>query len=154
MPLNIDKLYGTLLGRLVILCFIVFLAIHNATLGLLAVLVIITISNKFGSFSVEGMENQDTTPTTIGDENANNNGEQIVLTGSAAKKISEIKQSIADGTLGVDKEDIKKAIMSKDSNAIPVDPNMNSSDEVIPSTTAMINSSKSNFEGFMSFASL
>jgi len=157
-PKAVNNLYGSLLGRLFLVCVVIFFAMNNTTLGLLAVLAVITASNQFGSFT-EGMENQ--TPTTIGEDNTDTTGGQTVLTNSAAeaakKKISDIKQSIADGTSGVDKEDIKTAIMSKDSKTIPVNPNMNSSstDEVNPFTTGMLNTnSGSSLEGFSPYASV
>lgn len=151
-PKVVNNIYGTLLGRLFLVCVVIFFAINNTTLGLLAVLALITSSNQFGSF-VEGMDNQ--TPTTVGEENVNTTGGQTVLTNSAVeavkKKISELKQSVADGTTGIDKEDIKNAIMSKDSKSIPVDSNMNSSSEVDPSSTGILTNSK--LEAFSSYAS-
>ena len=126
---------------------------NNTTLGLLVALAIITALNQFGSFT-EGMENG--TPTTVGEDNTETTGSQTVLTASATesakKKISDLKQSIADGTTGVDKEDIKTAIMSKDSKQIPVDPNMTSSNEVTASSSAMLNPSSSTLEGFSTYA--
>jgi hypothetical protein len=116
----------------------------NTTLGLLVVLVIITISNQYGSF-VEGFEQ----PTTIGDDNnlATNNTRKV-LTKDLEKKISDLKQSNEDGTIGIDLENIKAAIMSKDSKQIPVDPDMNNSStgEVNAFTTGMLTTSK--LEGF------
>lgn len=120
---------------------------NNATLGLLVALTIITASNQFGSF-VEGMENG--SPTTIGEENVDTSDATIkVLT---KKKVSDLKQDIADGTIGVDKEDIKAAISSKSSKEIPVDPNMNSSSEVSAFTTGMLNTNSSTLEGFTAYA--
>lgn len=158
-PKTVNNLYDYLLGRLFLVCVVIFFAINNRTLGLLAALVVITSVNQFGSF-VEGMENE--TPTTIGEDNPDTTGGQIILTNSAAqnakKKISNIKQSIADETSGVDKEDIKTAIMSKNSKTIPVNPNMNSSStgEVSPFTSGMLNttSSSSSLEGFSPYASV
>ena len=152
-PKIVNNIYSSLLGRLFLICIVIFLAMNNTTLGLLVALAIIAATNQFGSF-VEGMENA--TPTTIGEENVENSGSQTVLTNSAVdsakKKISDLKQSIADGTNGIDKEDIKSAIMAKDSNQIPVDPNMNTSTEVSASSTAMINPSNSTLENFSNFA--
>lgn len=157
-PKAVNNLYDSLLGRLFLVCVVIFFAKNNTTLGLLAALAVITASNQFGSF-VEGMEDQ--TPTTIGEDNTDTTGGQIVLTNLAAKaakkKISDIKQSIADGTSGIDKEDIKTAIMSKDSKTIPVNPNMNSSStgEVSPFTTGMLNTtSSSSLEGFSPYSSV
>lgn len=153
-PKVVNNMYGSLLGRLFLVCVVIFFAMNNTTLGLLVALAVITASNQFGSF-VEGMDNQ--TPTTVGEENVNTTGGQTVLTNSAAeaakKKISDLKQSIADGTVGVDKEDIKTAIMSKDSNTIiPPAKNLINNTEVNPSSSAMLNSSKSTLEGFSPYA--
>ena len=160
-PKSVNNLYDSFLGRLFLVCVVIFFAINNTILGLLATLTVITSSNQFGSFT-EGMDNQDNTDTI---------GGQTVLTNSAAKaakkklsddkdKISDIKQSINHGTSGIDKEDIKLAIMSKDSKTIPVNPNMNrsSTGEVSPFTTKMLNtassSSSSLLEGFSHYASV
>jgi hypothetical protein len=152
-PKVVNNIYSSLLGRLFLVCVVILFAMNNTTLGLLAALAVITASNQFGSFT-EGMENG--TPTTIGEENVNTTGNQIVLTDSAAeaakKKISDIKQSIADGTVGVDKEDIKTSIMSKDSNTIPIAENMTSSDEVSASTSSMLKQSSASLEGFSPYA--
>ena len=152
-PRVVNNIYGSLLGRLFLVCTVIFFAMNNTTLGLLVALAIITSSNQFGSFT-EGMENG--TPTTVGDDNASSgvdtSSKQVVLTGDAAKKISDLKQQVADGIIGVDKEDIKAAIMSKDSKQIPVDPNMNSSSEVSAFTTGMLTPSSSSLEGFSSYA--
>jgi anti-sigma28 factor (negative regulator of flagellin synthesis) len=151
-PKVVNNMYNNILGRLLLVCVIIFCSINNTTLGLLSVLIIISGLNKFGSF-VEGMTNE--TPTTIGEENTDTTGSQVVLTNSAVdsakKKISDLKQSIADGTTGIDKEDIKTAIMSKDSKQIPVDTNMNSSSEVEPSSSGILNPSSGTLEGFSQY---
>lgn len=153
-PKVINNIYSSILGRLFLICIVIFFAMNNTTLGLLVALTIITASNQFGSF-VEGMENG--TPTTIGEENIDITGDQKVLTKSAAdatkKKISELKQEINNGTIGIDKEDIKVAIMPKDSKQIPVDTNMTNSTEVSASSSGMLNSNSAKLEGFSAYAS-
>jgi hypothetical protein len=158
-PKVVNNMYSSILGRLFLVCVVVFFAMNNTTLGLLAALAVITASNQFGSF-VEGMDNMDTTtPITVGEENVDTTGGQTVLTKGAVadtvkKRVSDLKQSVADGTIGVDKEDIKAAIMSRDSKQLPVDPNMNSSNEnILPSSSGMLNSSNSTLEGFTAYAS-
>jgi hypothetical protein len=152
-PIIVKNIYGSILGRLFLISIVIFLSMNNITLGLLLVLIIITALNQF-SFFVEGMENE--TPTTIGEENVESTGSQKVLTASATdaakKKISDLKKEISDETQGIDKEDIKMAIMSKDSKQIPIDPNMNSSEEVNAASSGMLNSSSETLEGFSSFA--
>jgi len=156
-PKVVNNLYSYILGRLFLVCVVIFFSINNVTLGLLSALAVITALNLFGSFVQEGMENQ--IPTTVGEDNIDNTEGQTVLTNSATeaakKKISDLKQSIADGTIGIDKEDIKAAIMSKDSKTIPLSKNMtNSDDDVQPSTSAMLDSSKSTLEGFSSYVTV
>jgi len=153
-PIIVKNIYSSILGRLVLISIVIFLSMNNITLGLLLVLIIITALNQF-SFLVEGMEND--TPTTIGEENVESTGSQKVLTASATdaakKKISDLKKEISDETQGIDKEDIKMAIMSKDSKQIPIDPNMNSSEEVTAASSGMLSSSET-LEGFSSYAKL
>lgn len=132
-PRIINNIYGSILGRLLLVGMVVFFAMNNTVLGLLVALSIITAMNQFGSF-VEGMEN-------------NNTDKQTVLTDSAVKNtISKLKQEISEG---VDKEDIKMAIASKSSKQIPVDPTMNNSSDVSASSPDILNpTSKSSKEGF------
>lgn len=156
-PKVVNNMYSSILGRLFLVCVVIFFAMNNTTLGLLVALAIITASNQFGSF-VEGMDNQ--TPTTIGEENVDTSGGQTVLTKGAVadtvkKRVSDLKQAAADGTIGVDKEDIKTAIMARDSKTMPLDPNMNSSgDGVNAFTSGMLNSSNTTLEGFSAYASV
>ena len=152
-PKMVNNIYRTILGRLFLICIVIFFSMNNTTLGLLVALAIIAASNQFGSF-VEGMDTMETS-TTVGEENVTTTGEQKVMTASATedakKRISDLKEKISEGTSGIDKEDIKAAIMSKDSKQIPVDTNMNSSDEVSASSSAMLNPS-AKLEGFSSFS--
>lgn len=150
-PKVINNIYGTILGRLFLICIVIFFAMNNTTLGLLVALAIITASNQFGSF-VEGMDNQE--PITIGDDNSTPSGNDTtkitVMTKDQDKqKLSDLKQNIAQG---VDKEDIKAAIASKDSKQIPVDSSMNSSGEVSAASSAMLTPSSATLEGFTSYA--
>jgi hypothetical protein len=153
-PKVINNMYSSLLGRLFLVCVVIFFAMNNTTLGLLVALAVITASNQFGSF-VEGMENGSS--ITIGEDNNDTTGSQTVLTNSAAeaakKKISDLKTAAMDGTIGVDKEAIKTAIMSKDSKQIPISPNINSSTEdVSASSSGMLTDSK--LEPFTAYASV
>ena len=163
-PKVVNNIYSSVLGRLFLICIVIFFAMNNTTLGLLVALAIITSSNQFGSFVeaklplFEGMENG--TPTTVGEDNVDTTGGQTVLTKGAVadaskKRISDLKQDVANGTVGVDKEDIKAAIMSKDSKQIPVDPNMNNlNNEVSAASSGMLNSSNATLEGFSAYASV
>jgi hypothetical protein len=144
-PKIVNNMYETILGRLFLICVVMFFSMNNTTLGLLVALLIITALNQFGSF-VEGMQ----LPATIGEDNVDvdSTGEQPVLNKSAVKqKLTTAKQDVVQG---VDKEDIKAAIMAKDSKTIPVDPNMTGSADVSASTSGMLINSK--LESFTSYA--
>lgn len=116
-PRMVHQGYNTMLGRLLLIGVVLYFSVMNITLGLLMALVIMGSSNQFNPF-VEGM--------TIGDDN---------------EEKEKPKKEV-----GVDKEDIKIAVMSKNSNSIPVI--AESSDEVNASTESMLGSSK--LEGFAS----
>jgi hypothetical protein len=142
-PRLLHNMYGTILGRLFLLGIVVFMATNNITLGLLVVLIIIAASNQFESL-VEGLEN-------IGDDNTGVVGKQKVLTKAAAKNdiknaLNKIK-NIAD-EFGVDKEDIKNAIASKDSRTIPLNPAVMKSEDVKAYKQSMLTNSSTLTEGF------
>ncbi len=141
-PELVNDMYSSILGRLVLLGTVIFFSMNNFTLGLLVALVIISGLNQYGSF-VEGMDN-------IGDDVSGEKGTKEIITASKEKKLSELKEENAEG---IDKEDIKNAIMSKDSKTIPVDKSMTSSDEVSAHTPSMITNSSSLTEGFCPCAS-
>jgi hypothetical protein len=140
-PKIINNIYENVLGRIFLICVVIFFSINNATLGLLVVLVIITALNQFGSFT-EGFEpNQ-----------GEKEGQSVLTKGvklnmnKLKKKISNLKEEKEDGTTGVNLQDLRNTTMAKDSNTIQVDKNMNSSEEVSPSTSSMLNPSlKENF---------
>lgn len=152
-PRFVNNIYNSVLGRVFLIGIVIYLSINNLTLGLLVALAIITASNQFGSF-IEGMESG----TTIGEDNTDSNGSQIVLTKSAVKLSSEhedkITKRISDlkekaDAAGIDTEAIKNTIMSKESKSIPVDPDSKKSDDVSAFTSGMLISSK--LEGFSDF---
>ena len=127
-PKIINNIYDNILGRLFLICVIIFVSMNNVTLGLLVVLVIITALNQFGSFT-EGFEPNG--------KRAVNNNPNI---------ISNLKEDNANGTSGINLQDLRNTTIPKDSNTIQVDKNMNSSEEVSPSTSSTLNSSlKENF---------
>lgn len=155
-PTIVNNMYSSILGRLFLILIVIFFAINNITLGLLIVLTIITALNQYGSFVegmlplVEGMENGN--PITVGEDNTNVAGVQPVLTESNINSINKLKRKHLDETIGIDKEDMKITMMSKDSNQIPVDPNMNRSSEVNAASSGMLNAGSAKIEGFSSFA--
>lgn len=155
-PKMVNTLYSSVLGRLFLISIVILLSMKNVTLGLLVALTIISGLNQFGSF-VEGFE-----PTTVGEDNVDVTGKQIVLTNaaqettgttatvnSAKQKISDLKAQAAAN--GVDKEDIKAALQAKDSSTIPTDPNMTTNENVEAFTTNMLRPS-SLTKGFYSAA--
>jgi hypothetical protein len=151
-PKIVNNIYKTILGRVFLLGITIFFAMHNTTLGLLVALTIISAINQFGSFT-EGMENN--TAVTIGDDNVSSTDDsdkiEVKTKGAVIKAATKKKAELTEE--GVDKEAIKTAIMSKDSNTIPTDPNMTSSDEVTASSQGMLDSSAT-LEGFSSCASV
>jgi uncharacterized protein (UPF0333 family) len=127
-PKIINNIYDNLLGRLFLICVIIFVSMNNVTLGLLVVLVIIIALNQF----FEGFE-----PNGKSVIRAVNNNPNI---------ISNLKEDKADGISSINLQDLRNTTMSKDSNTIQVDKNMNRSEEVDPSTSNMLNSNlKENF---------
>jgi hypothetical protein len=159
-PRFINIINSSILGRLFLICLLIFFAMNNITLALLTLFIIIILLNNNDSF-VEGMENIQTTDT-IGEENVPITGRQKVLTKDAVKenikdRISDLKakaqqnNSTTDSTptTGLDKEDIKNAIQSIPANSIPVDKNsFNSGDNVQPSTSSILTNKGTLTEGF------
>jgi len=152
-PKMVNNMYSSVLGRLFLLCIVIFLSMKSVSLGLLVVLAIIAASNQFGSFC-EGFD----MPETIGEDNAPITGQKQVLTKSAiTQKLSELKAKVAAGEVGsgeggVDKEDIKNTIMSKDSKTMQPDPNMMKNDDVSAFTTGMLTKGPSLTESFCPYA--
>jgi len=155
-PKMVNTLYSSVLGRLFLISIVILLSMKNVTLGLLVALTIISGLNQLGSF-VEGSFVEGFEATTVGEDNVDSTGKQIVLTNaaqgptvnSAKQKISDLKAQAA--TNGVDKEDIKAALQAKDSSTIPTDPNMTTNDAVEAFTTNMLRPS-SLTKGFYSAA--
>jgi hypothetical protein len=155
-PKMVNTLYSSVLGRLFLISIVILLSMKNVTLGLLVALTIISGLNQLGSF-VEGSFVEGFEATTVGEDNVDSTGKQIVLTNaaqgptvnSAKQKISDLKAQAA--TNGVDKEDIKAALQAKDSSTIPTDPNMTTNASVEAFTTNMLRPS-SLTKGFYSAA--
>ena len=165
-PKMVNTLYSSVLGRLLLISIVILLSMKNVTLGLLVALTIISGLNQLGSFVegsfvegsfVEGSFVEGFEATTVGEDNVDATGKQIVLTNaaqgttvnSAKQKISDLKAQAA--TNGVDKEDIKAALQAKDSSTIPTDPNMTTNDSVEAFTTNRLRPS-SLTKGFYSAA--
>jgi hypothetical protein len=132
-PNIINNIYDTILGRLVLIGIVIFLSMNNVTLGLISALVVILASNQYGLL-VEGMDNN---------------------TGISASGISGISASSkspdkkpAPEVPGVDQNDIHQLTIPKDSKQLPVDPNMNKSNEVNASSPDTLKPA-SKLEGFI-----
>ena len=153
-PKMVNTLYSSVLGRLFLISIVILLSMKNVTLGLLVALTIISGLNQFGSF-VEGSFVEGFEATTVGEDNVDSTGKQIVLTNAAqGPTVNSAKQKISDlkaQANGVDKEDIKAALQAKDSSTIPTDPNMTTNDSVEAFTTNMLRPS-SLTKGFYSAA--
>lgn len=154
-PRMIYNMYSTILGRIIFLGVIIFISMNNTSLGLLVALAVIAATNQFGPL-VEGLDN-------IGEDNSSTTGNKKVLTKSAVetsnsesndtedkqKRMSELKKKADE--LGIDKEDIKNAIASKDSKSMPISSN-SSSEDVSAFKESMLNNSSRLTEGFCPFA--
>jgi hypothetical protein len=143
-PKMINNIYDNVLGRIVLICLVIFFALNNVTLGLLVVLIIIAGLNQFGSFTEGFTEGQ-----PVLTKGAIKNMKPIL---NKEKKLSELKEETTTKTSGVNLQDLRNTTMPKDSNTIQVDKNMNSSEEVSPSSANMLNSSlKENFTSINSY---
>ena len=161
-PVLIHNVYHSILGRLFLIALVIFFSMNNITLGLLVALAIIAASNQFAPF-VEGMESGTTVSgTTVGEDNTTVKGNQVVLTGDAVKKLQNmtpeqqqmVQQKMSDlkekiNAAGIDLEAIKNTVKSKESNSIPVDPSVKTSEEVSAFTPSMFGSSS--LDGFSNF---
>lgn len=130
-PRIVNDIYSSILGRLFLVSIVIFFSMKSVTLGLLLILTIIAGLNQFGKF-VEGFSDM---PTTVGDDNVSIIGKQKVLTNNESEKLNNAKQKISElkaniSSSGIDKEDIKNTIMSKDSKSIQLDPNVMKNENV------------------------
>ena len=139
-PRSLNNLYNNTLGRVALIALIIFFAMNNVTLGLLAALCVIIASNMY---MFEGMENMTedeknklkdkvtTITTTI--PTSTTTPSSTTTTPSTTTSTSTTSNSTTTGT-GVDKEAIKDAIQAKASNAIQVAKSDFASTEVEPTT--------------------
>jgi len=142
-PKVINNMYDTILGRLLLVSIVIFFAMNNTTLGLLVALAIVTTLNQFGTF-VEGMEN--VTPVTVGQDSDTNGIKRVLTDGAVKKRISEIKDNIANGTNPVDTIGMDRK--SNQSSQLPT-MTASSSENVTPSSEGMLNPAAT-LEGFSS----
>ena len=131
--MSLNNLYNNTLGRVALIVLIIFFAMNNVTLGLLAALCVIIASNMYMFEGLEVMSEDQknnlkdkvkgtmsTTPTTT------------TTTDSTTPTTTTTTDSTTTTGTGVDKEAIKDAIRSKASNAIQVAKADFASTEVAP----------------------
>ena len=132
-PRYLHNIHSTLIGRLLLVAFIVVASMNHILLGLLVGLCVIIVSNMY---YIEGMGN-------IGDDNSTDNtspGDKINVTTTPPNSDTDAnantdkdkdKNKEKDGT---DRQTIESTIQSKDSNNIQVSRDMlRSGDDVAPS---------------------
>jgi cytoskeletal protein RodZ len=137
-PRSLNNLYNNTLGRLALIALIIFFAMHNVTLGLLAALCIIIASNMYMFEGFDGMSEEDK-------EKLNNKMTSTTTTPSTTPSTTTTTSSTTDG---VDKEAIKDAIQAKASNTITVAKTNFASTEVEPTAAP----STTTQEGFSSMS--
>jgi hypothetical protein len=140
-PRSLNNLYNNTLGRVALIALIIFFAMNNVTLGLLAALCVIIASNMY---MFEGMENMTedeknklkdkvTTITTTIPTSTTTPSTTTPSTTTPSTTTPSTTMTTTTGT-GVDKEAIKDAIQAKASNAIQVAKSDFASTEVEPTT--------------------
>ena len=155
-PRSLNNLYNNTLGRLALITLIIFFAMHNVTLGLLAALCIIIASNMYMFEGFDGMSEEDkekinnkmnnkmtstttsTTPSTT----------PSTTTSTTTTPSTTTPSTTSSSTDGVDKEAIRDAIQAKASNAITVAKANFASTEVEPTAAP----STTTQEGFSSMS--
>ena len=151
-PRSLNNLYNNTLGRLALIALIIFFAMHNVTLGLLAALCIIIASNMYMFEGFDGMSEEDkekinnkmtstttsTTPSTT----------PSTTTSTTTTPSTTTPSTTSSSTDGVDKEAIRDAIQAKASNAITVAKANFASTEVEPTAAP----STTTQEGFSSMS--
>ena len=153
-PRSLNNLYNNTLGRLALIALIIFFAMHNVTLGLLAALCVIIASNMYMFEGFDGMSEEDkeklkgkmtstTDPTTTPTTTTPSTTTPSTTTPSTTSPSTTTSSSSTDG---VDKEAIKDAIQAKASNAITVAKADFASTEVAPTAAP----STTTQEGFSS----
>jgi hypothetical protein len=129
---NLNKFY---IGKLIILMIIIFFSSENIILGLLAIFIYFAILDEY-RYVIEGMTNEEQiiTKDTIGEIKQDNPSLSETEGKEKSKKTDKIIISTENSnTNGVDIQDIRDSIASKDSNTLPLSKNMfKSSEDVEP----------------------
>lgn len=141
MIYNLNKFF---IGKMTILIFIIFFSINNIILGLLLSFIYFIILEKYNNSRIEGMtEQQINTINTIGElpkeQNTNITNENITNENTINETTTNKKDKLYVLTtdekynMGIDIQDIKDSISSKDSNSLPLSKDaFKSGDDVEP----------------------
>lgn len=133
-PYYISSLSASLVGRLILIMAILICSKHSITLGILAAFLIFSTTHNMNPFFIEGLDVMKPQPKTTPDQ-----GDDMINTPGTIG-------AIPSGP-GIDKEDIKKAIASKDSKTLPVS-DAKSSDDISAHNPALLSNTSSLTEGF------
>ena len=122
-PQSVYQLSESILGRILLLGMVLFMARKSLLFGLLMVLIIVSLVSIYGT-GLEGFTDASGNTVTV---------QKPVLTADQTAKVQQAAQS------GVDREDIRAAIASKVSSTIPVDKStVSSSENTEPSTEGLM----------------
>lgn len=133
-PELIYNLNKSFIGKLIILIVIVFFSSSNIILGLLTIFIYFAILDKY-RYVIEGMTSEEkiNTENTIGEIKNNETKKVKPKDKDKDKNKNKIIISTSNNSNGVDIQDIRDSIASKDSNTLPLSKNMfKSTDNVEP----------------------
>jgi hypothetical protein len=119
------NLYNHILGRVLLIGVVLFFTMFNVTLGLLAALCLIIVSNMF---FMEGLDNM-----TIGDDTVVSPDEAKIKVSTRASKKEKEEEEVV---VGVDRQRVHETIQPKSSKTIPVDKNIFNSEDVSPNESS------------------
>ena len=131
-PSILKNMYGSILGRIVLIVIVLFVSMNNITFGLLIALIIIIVSNMY---LTEGLDNMDSTDSTTSTKD---------VMDKKKESTTPSPTPTSDDASSVDLETIKASLQSKDSASLPATP-PTSTENVAPSTTE---SFKSMYQSF------
>ena len=130
---NLNKFY---IGKLIILIVIIFFSLSNIVLGLLTIFIYFLILDKY-RYVIEGMDDEQRidTSNTVGEikQNEKNNKNSEEKKEEEYKKNKIIISTNNVNSSGIDIQDIRDSVASKDSNSFPLSKYMfKSSDDIEP----------------------
>jgi hypothetical protein len=131
---NLNKFF---IGKIILLIIIIFFSSYNIILGLLIIFIYFAILDKY-RYVIEGMTGEQSIDTinTIGEQPVSKTDKTNKT--NKPNKFEEKKNKIVistsySNTDGIDIQDIRDTIASKDSNSFPLSKNMfKSSDDIEP----------------------